>query len=133
MLEATHARPLLVLARHPSTPALEGFWLAGGRMVDSGVIADGEDLEARCAAAARRGGRVGELGAHVPPTEIAPIRILQTWLASHPDTPTLRLEPMPDPATIAEFAAAARAGAGASAERELGDDRADALVADAHL
>ena len=119
VLESTHARPLLVLARHPSRPALEGFWLAGGRLVDSGVIADGEDLAARCAAAARRGGRAGELGAHVPPGEIAPIRILQTWLASHPDTPTLTLEPLPDAAAIAEFAAAARAGAGASAEREL--------------
>ena len=64
-------------------------------------------------AAARRGGRAGELGAHVPPAEIAPVRILQTWLASHPDTATLTLEPMPAAATIAEFAAAARAGAGA--------------------
>ena len=67
---------------------LEGFWLAGGRLVDSGVIADGEDLAARCEAAARRGGRAGELGAHVPPGEIAPVRILQTWLASHPETAT---------------------------------------------
>jgi DNA polymerase-3 subunit epsilon len=130
VLESTHARPLLVLARHPSTPTLEGFWLAGGRLVDSGVIADGEDLAARCAAAARRGGRVGELGAHVPPGEIAPIRILQTWLASHPETATLTLEPMPDAAAIAEFAAAARAGAGASDERKLGDDRGNARIAD---
>ena len=133
VLESTHARPLLVLARHPSEPALEGFWLAGGRLVDSGVIADGEDLAARCEAAARRGGRVGELGAHVPPDEIAPVRILQTWLASHPDTATLALEPMPDPAAIAEFAAAARTGAGASVERELGDDRGDAVIADEYV
>ena len=130
VLESTHARPLLVLARHPSTASLEGFWLAGGRLVDSGVIADGEDLAARCAAAARRGVRAGDLGAHVPPGEIAPIRIVQTWLASHPETATLTLEPMPDAAAIAEFVAAARAGAGASAERELGDDRGNALIAD---
>jgi DNA polymerase III subunit epsilon len=143
VLESTHARPLLVLARHPSTTTLEGFWLAGGRLVDSAVIADGEDLAARSAAAAERGGRAGELGAHVPPGEIAPVRILQTWLASHPDTATLPLEPMPDAGTIAEFAAAARAdaapgkgagaGAGVSAERELGDDRGDALIADEHV
>jgi DNA polymerase-3 subunit epsilon len=133
VLESTHARPLLVLARHPSEPALEGFWLAGGRLVDSGVIADGDDLVARCEAAARRGGRVGELGAHVPPDEIAPVRILQTWLASHPDTATLALEPMPDPAAIAEFAAAARTGAGPSVEREFGDDRGDAVIADAYV
>jgi DNA polymerase-3 subunit epsilon len=133
VLESTHARPLLVLARHPSTSTLEGFWLAGGRLVDSGVIANGEDLAARCAAAARRGGRAGELGAHVPPAEIAPVRILQTWLASHPDTATLTLAPMPTAATIAEFAAAARAGAQASAEREFGDDRGNALIADEHV
>jgi hypothetical protein len=45
----------------------------------------------------------------------------------------LALEPMPDPAAITEFAAVARAGAGASAERELGDDRGDAVIADAHI
>jgi DNA polymerase-3 subunit epsilon len=132
VLESTHARPLMVLARHPLTPALEGFWLAGGRLVDSGIIADGEDLAARCAAAAWRGGRAGELGAHVPPAEIAPVRILHTWLASHPDTATLTLEPVPDAATIAAFVAAARAGSRASAEGELGNDRGNALVAHEH-
>ncbi|MFZ0387245.1 MAG: hypothetical protein WAL22_16385, partial [Solirubrobacteraceae bacterium] len=89
----------------------------------------GEDLASRCEVAAGRGGRAGELGAHVPPSEIAPIRILQTWLASHPDTATLTLEPMPDARAIAEFAAAARAGAGGSAERELSDDRGHAVIA----
>jgi DNA polymerase-3 subunit epsilon len=133
VLESTHARPLLVLARHPSTTALEGFWLAGGRLVDSGLIDDEDDLAARCVTAATRGGRAGELGAHVPPGEIAPVRIVQTWLASHPDTVTLALEPMPDAATIAEFAAAARTGEGASAERELGDDRRSALIADEYV
>jgi DNA polymerase-3 subunit epsilon len=133
VLESTHAQPRLVLARHPSKPALEGFWLAGGRLVDSGVIVDGEDLAARSEAAARRGGRAGELGAHVPPGEIAPVRILQTWLASHPDTATLMLEPMPEPAAIAEFVAVARADDGASAERELGDDRRNAVIADEHV
>jgi len=169
VLESTHARPLLVLARHPSKPALEGFWLAGGRLVDSGPIADGEDLAARCEAAARRGGRVGELGAHVPPAEIAPVRILQTWLVSHPDTPRLRLDLMPDAAALARFAVAARTGDPAvldsavagvesvgvepvgaepvgtepvgaevggtevnGAERELDDDRRDALLAHEH-
>src|ERR1700685_4844461 len=97
------------------------------------MIADGEDLAARWAPAASRGGRAGELGAHVPPGEIAPIRILQTWLASHPDTATLALDPMPDAAPIAGFTAAARAGAGASAEREFGDDSGNALIADEHV
>ena len=159
VLESTHARPRLVLARHPSEPALEGFWLAGGRLVDFGPIADGEEMAARCKAAVRRGGRVGELGAHVPPAEIAPVRILQTWLASHADTPWLWLDPMPDAAALARFAEAARTGGAAvvdsavagvesfggepvggelvgaevvSGEREPDDDRHDGLVAHEH-
>ncbi len=133
VLESTHARPRLVLARHPSTSALEGFWLAGGRVVDSGVIDDDENLAARCEAAARRGGSVGELGAHVPPGEIAPVRILHTWLASHPDTATLTLAPVPDRARLAEFVAAARADDRASAERQFGDGRRDARLAHEHV
>ena len=54
VLEATHARPRLILAPHPSDPArAEGFWLAGGRLVDHGPLA-GEDLEGRTQRAIRR-------------------------------------------------------------------------------
>ena len=133
MLESTHARPLMVLARHPSRPRLDGFWLVGGRLVDWGEIAPGEDLAARCEAAACRGGRAGELGAHVPPAEIAPTRILQTWLQSHPDTPRVSLEPMPDARALSELECATRAGAApASGERELDDVGGDTLVAHDH-
>ena len=39
VLEATHARPRRVLAPHPTDPARrEAFWLAGGRLVDSGAL-----------------------------------------------------------------------------------------------
>ncbi len=135
VLEATHARPQLVLTRHPTGSALEGFWLAGGRLVDSGELGDDADLAQRCAAAVRRGGRAGELGAHVPPDEIAPVRILQTWLQSHRDTPRLALEPMPDPAALLAFAADARAQPRSDArdvERELDDAPGAVLVADQH-
>ena len=37
----------------------------------------------------RRAGRAGELGAHVPPDEIDEVRLIGSWLASHPDTPQL--------------------------------------------
>jgi DNA polymerase III subunit epsilon len=131
VLESTHARPMMVLARHPSRPALEGFWLAGGRLVDSGEIADGEDLAARCAAAVRRGGRAGDVGAHVPPAEIAPIRILQTWLQSHPDTVRVSLDPMPAPTELTSLAASAREAPPRSVrERQLDDLGGDAVVAD---
>jgi DNA polymerase-3 subunit epsilon len=136
VLESTHARPLMVLARHPVRPALEGFWLAGGRLVDSGEIAPGEDLAARCEAAVRRGGRAGDLGAHVPPAQIAPIRILQTWLQSHPQTPRVWLDPIPDVRALSELESQARAAPAPepvrSAERELDDVGGDALVADDH-
>jgi DNA polymerase-3 subunit epsilon len=87
VLEATHARPRLVIAPHPSdADRREAFWLAGGRLVDSGPLpGDAGELERRNAEAVRRAGRVGELGAHVPPTEVDEVRIITTWLASHPD------------------------------------------------
>jgi hypothetical protein len=75
-----------VIAPHPSDPdRREAFWLAGGRLVDSGPLpADRSELAERNAGAARRAGRVGELGAHVPPGEVDEVRIITTWLASHP-------------------------------------------------
>src|SRR5579875_2986980 len=87
VLEATHARPRLVLVAHPADPARrEAFWLAGGRLVDVGPEpADADELAARTAQALRRAGRVGELGAHVPPDEVDEVRIVTTYLASHPD------------------------------------------------
>jgi DNA polymerase III subunit epsilon len=132
VLESTHARPQLVLVRHPSQPRLDGFWLAGGRLVDWGEVGPGEDVAARCEAAVRRGGRAGELGAHVPPGEIAPIRILQTWLQSHPDCKRVSLDPMPDAPALAELEAETRAGPGGSVERELDDVGGDVLVAHDH-
>ncbi len=97
VLEATHARPRLLAVRHPTGAELDGFWLAGGRLVDWGPLDDDLDqLETRTAAALKRAGRIGELGAHVPPDEVDEVRILGTWLASHPDTPQLALRPAPD-------------------------------------
>jgi hypothetical protein len=109
VLEATHARPRLLLAPHPSDGAVEAFWLVGGRLVDFGRLAGGADeLVDRTERALRRAGRIGELGAHVPPTEVDEVRIIGTWLASHPDTPQLVLEPgSPDPGRLRELLAAA--------------------------
>ena len=98
VLEATHARPLLVLARHPSTAALEGFWLAGGRLVDSGVIADGEDLVARVAIAAARAraGARGSSGRTSRPGRSRRSGSCRRGWRRIRTTPTLTLEPMPD-------------------------------------
>jgi DNA polymerase-3 subunit epsilon len=144
VLEATHARPRLVLAPHPGDGPPEAFWLVGGRLVDFGPLAstgaDGaaatgaavEDLVARTDAALRREGRVGEVGAHVPPDEVDEVRILGTWLASHPDTPQLALRPVPDREALRELLEAAQAPR-SGGEGELHDDRVDLVGADHHV
>ena len=129
VLEATHARPRLILAPHPSAGPPEAFWLVGGRLVDVGRCDGGApEVAQRTEAALRREWRVGELGAHVPPDEVDEVRIIGTWLASHPDTPQLVLRPMPAPERLGELWE--RAGSGG--ERQLDDDRADLVVADRH-
>ncbi len=124
VLEATHARPRLILAAHPSEPErAEAFWLAGGRLVDHGPIG-ADDLKARTERAIRRAGRAGELGAHVPPDEIDEVRLIGSWLASHPDAPQLPLRPEPSPEEIRDFL---------GREWKLDDDRLDLVGADAHV
>ena len=124
VLEATHARPRLVLAPHPSDPGrAEGFWLVGGRLVDHGAVT-GDDVAQRTERAVARSGRQGELGAHVPPDEIDEVRLIGSWLASHPDAPRLALRPAPSSEDLREFLVR---------ERELDDDRLDLVGADAHV
>jgi DNA polymerase-3 subunit epsilon len=100
VLEATHAWPRLLLVDHPTDAGRrEAFWLAGGRLVDFGALPDDEgEIAARNARALARAGRVGELGAHVPPDEVDEVRIITTWLASHPQTEQRPLRPRGDAA-----------------------------------
>jgi len=129
LMEATHARPRLLLAPHPNANKFDCFWIASGRLVEWGPLGDdGDELEARTAAAVARSGRLGELGAHVPPDEIDELRILGSWLAAHPETPQLALRPAPDPATLHEFVRRSSA-----LERKLDDDGADLVGADDHV
>ena len=124
VLEATHARPRLVLARHPTEPGFDGFWLVGGRLVDWGPVADAVELSERSRAALARAGRIGELGAHVPPDEVDEVRILASWLASHPEAPQLVLEPAPTAEALQALLS------GSARERELDDDGSDPIGAD---
>jgi DNA polymerase-3 subunit epsilon len=136
LLEATHARPRVLLGAHPTRPEFDAFWLAGGRLVNWGPAAPGEVevLEAQVEEAVRKGGRIGELGAHVPPAEIDEVRILGTWLASHPDTPQLALHPRPSRARLEAFleAAAAQSAsrAAAAASRAAAAPRGAAAAGD---
>jgi hypothetical protein len=106
----------------------EGFWLVGGRLVDHGAVND-DDVAERTERALGRSGRHGELGAHVPPDEIDEVRLIGSWLASHPDAPqvALRVGDGADPIrpdALREFLLR---------ERELDDDRLDLVGADAHV
>jgi DNA polymerase-3 subunit epsilon len=110
VLEATHARPRLVLAAHPVGSSFDAFWVVGGRLVDWGPLPDGgSEVERRTAAAlARGGGRGGPgVGTHLPPDEVDEMRIVAAYLASHPDTPQLVLDPAPAAGALARFVATA--------------------------
>ncbi|HWC27036.1 MAG TPA: exonuclease domain-containing protein [Solirubrobacteraceae bacterium] len=105
-LQATHARPRLVLAPHPrGAPRHDAFWLAGGRIADWGAP-DGGDLVERTRRAVARG--AGSAPACLPPDEVGEARIVQTWLASH-DAPVLELDPLPDEAALRAFVAGGEA------------------------
>ena len=119
VLEATHARPRLLLGVHPARAgSFDAFWLVGGRLVDWGPLpAEAGELHERTATALRRGGRTGELGAHVPPDEIDEVRIVAAYLSSHPETAQLALEPEPDGETLARFAGGDAALNGGTAAR----------------
>ena len=101
--------------------------------MDFGSAGGAGELAERTARALTREGRAGEVGAHVPPDEIDEVRILGTWLASHPDTPQLALRPVPDGDALRELLerALARAG-GSGAEGQLDDGRAHLVGSDAH-
>ncbi|MDQ6842482.1 MAG: UvrB/UvrC motif-containing protein, partial [Actinomycetota bacterium] len=109
MLEATHARPRLALARHPTGPGVEAFWLAGGRLVDWGAVKDGvEELEGRTRCALAGAGPVGDLAAHVPPAEVDEVRIVVGYLASHPQTPQVVLDGVPERQVLSALLSGAR-------------------------
>jgi DNA polymerase-3 subunit epsilon len=137
VLEATHARPRLILAPHPGAESVEAFWLVGGRLVDFGPCLGGPgELMTRTEAALRREGRIGEVGAHVPPDEVDEIRIIGTWLASHPGTAQLDLRPAPDELALGALLAdgcAGPAGAPSGGEGKLDDDGLDLVGADRHV
>jgi DNA polymerase-3 subunit epsilon len=105
VLEATHARPRLVLAPHPvDASRRDAFWLVGGRLVDWGALpVDWSELFERTLGALGRGGRPGDVGAFVPPDEIDEVRLVRTYLASHPELPQLVLEPCPTPELLQAF------------------------------
>jgi DNA polymerase-3 subunit epsilon len=99
LLEATHARTRLVLAKHPSKERWDAFWVVAGLVADWGPLPPPEELARRTQNALdSRPARHRP----VPPEAVDEIRIVQTWIAAH-DPPRLDLEEPPPPAELAEW------------------------------
>jgi DNA polymerase-3 subunit epsilon len=108
LLEATHARSRLVLARHPARERWDAFWIVAGRVVDWGELpAPGELAERTEKAMARRPTRPDPT--LVAPGDVDEIRIVHSWIAAH-EPPMLSLAEDPSPERLRSFAAL---GAGA--------------------
>jgi hypothetical protein len=108
LLEATHVQPRLLVATHPiDLGRRDAFWLVDGRLVDWGPLpsleAGVENVAERTEAALARAGRRREVGTHLPPDEVDEVRILTTYLASHPELAGLALDPAPDRSALELF------------------------------
>jgi DNA polymerase-3 subunit epsilon len=104
VLEATHTRPRLVVAPHPTDGTADAFFIVSGRLRDVGPVGTSDEMATRTRIALARGSaRHGELTAHLPVDEVDEMRIVSTWLASHPETPELQLDPPPDQEQLRTF------------------------------
>jgi DNA polymerase-3 subunit epsilon len=104
-LQATHARPRLVLAPHPKGGSADAFWLVGGRLVAWGPAGDGPALAEEARTALRAGDGRGST-TWLAPDEVDEMRVVTTYLASH-ELPGLDLTPDVDAAALDAFAASA--------------------------
>jgi hypothetical protein len=98
VLQATHAAPRLVLAKHPVKERHDAFWLVRGRLVDWGPLPGHSELVERTRAAlARPGGR-----SVVPVDEVDEVRIVASWVADH-EPQELPLDPAPGVEELLDF------------------------------
>jgi DNA polymerase III subunit epsilon len=107
VLRALHARPRLALAPHPAADRWDALWLVGGRVIDWGPLPAVDELHRRTRAALAQAPLPGA-AAVLAREDVDEVRIVAAWLARHPETPTLELEPAPGPRALAEFLARAR-------------------------
>jgi DNA polymerase-3 subunit epsilon len=109
LLQATHARTRLVVARHPAKDRFDAFWIVAGRVADWGPLPPpGELAERTEAALARRPSSARAVGSAVPAAEVDEVRIVHSWLAAH-EPPQLALHEPPGPERLAAWVEAATA------------------------
>ena len=99
MLEATHARSRLVLARHPAKERWDAFWVVAGTVVDWGPLPGADELAERTAAALAARPRSRRA---TTPDQVDEIRIVHTWIAAH-DPPRLELDDPPSSDDLREW------------------------------
>jgi DNA polymerase-3 subunit epsilon len=88
LLEATHARSRIVLARHPAKDdRWDAFWIVAGRVADWGPLPPPGELAERTEGALAG---LDRARAAASPDEVDEIRIVHTWIAAH-DPPRLEL------------------------------------------
>jgi len=101
MLRSVHSAPRLVIARHPTKPRFDAFWVVAGRVADWGPLPELGELGRRTASLLGR-----PAPGRVAPHEVDEVRIVAAWLAEH-EPPALELDPLPSAAGLATFAARA--------------------------
>ncbi|MEA2423054.1 MAG: polymerase subunit epsilon [Thermoleophilaceae bacterium] len=103
LLEATHARSRLVLARHPSKERWDAFWVVAGTVADWGPLPGPDELAERTATALAARPRTRRAAT---PEAVDEIRIVHTWIAAH-DPPLLALDEPPSGDELAAWVARA--------------------------
>jgi DNA polymerase-3 subunit epsilon len=113
-LRAVHTAPRLVVAGHPRGDGLDALWLVGGRVVEWRELAGSEDavetLAERSAAARAAAPPAPSLAGSLSPDEAVELRILESWLDRHDDTPVVALDRRPDRRRLTRIVAQTQQG-----------------------
>ncbi len=100
-VEATHARPRLVLAEHPDGDRADAVFLVGGRVVDWGEVGGADDLATRTQRALALAPGPTEVPS-LTAAEAAAARIAASWIVRE-EPRELALRPAPDAARVVRF------------------------------